>query len=66
MFRSLRSASLDVDNVFACTIGPSSKQTLARWHLPQPENVISAIAMLNNADEIPDDLPTNDDEHNGI
>jgi trehalose 6-phosphate synthase/phosphatase len=51
MFRSLHSAKLNENHVFAVTIGPSNKQTLARWHLTQPEYVISAIAMLNKAAE---------------
>lgn len=54
MFRSLRSAKLNVDNVFAVTIGPSNKQTLARWHLTEPELVIQAIAALNKSAEAGD------------
>lgn len=49
MFRALRSSTLDVDHVFAVTIGPSNKQTLAKWHLTEPEQVINAIAMLNKS-----------------
>lgn len=49
MFRSLRSSTLPVDHVFAVTVGASAKQTLARWHLVEPPDVISAIAMLNES-----------------
>ncbi|KAK3718025.1 threalose-6-phosphate phosphatase [Vermiconidia calcicola] len=47
MFRSLRASKLRDDHVFAVTVGASSKQTLARWHLVEPPDVVSAIAMLN-------------------
>lgn len=48
MFRSLRASKVNTDHIFAVTVGPSEKQTLARWHLKTPEDVISAISMLNN------------------
>ena len=47
MFRSLRSSKLPPDHVFAVTVDATGKQTLARWHLVEPPDVISAIAMLN-------------------
>lgn len=47
MFRALRSSGLPEDDVFTVTVGPSSKQTLARWHLLESTDVISAIALLN-------------------
>ena len=46
MFRSLRSSNLPSDHVFAVTVGPSDKPTLAKWHLLEPQNVVSAVAML--------------------
>ncbi|KAL2354363.1 glycosyltransferase family 20-domain-containing protein [Cryomyces antarcticus] len=49
MFRSLRKSKLPVDHVFTCTVGPSSKQTLASWHLLEPSDVISAISLLNGS-----------------
>lgn len=49
MFRSLRASKLPDDHVFAVTVGASSKQTLAKWHLLEPADVISAIALLNGA-----------------
>ena len=51
MFRSLRASSLPDDHVFAVTVGASSKQTIASWHLLEPADVISALSLLNgNAD----------------
>lgn len=51
MFRSLRASSLPDEHVFAVTVGASSKQTIASWHLLEPSDVISALALLNgNAD----------------
>lgn len=47
MFRSLLSSNLPNEHVFAVTVGPSSKQTLARWHLLEPSDVISSLALLN-------------------
>lgn len=47
MFRALNSSKLPPDHVFAVTVGASSKQTLAQWHLLEPSDVISAIALLN-------------------
>nr|OQO20864.1 hypothetical protein B0A51_12113 [Rachicladosporium sp. CCFEE 5018] len=49
MFRSLRASSLQAENIFACTVGASSKQTIATWHLLEPSDVISAIALLNGS-----------------
>lgn len=49
MFRSLRQSKLPVDHVFACTVGASSKQTLASWHLVEPADVISCISLLNGS-----------------
>jgi trehalose 6-phosphate synthase/phosphatase len=49
MFRSLRASNLNEDHVFAVTIGAGAKQTLAKWHLAEPPDVIAAIAELNAA-----------------
>ena len=49
MFRTLKTSTLPPDHVFACTVGPSSKQTLASYHVPDPADVISAIEALNKA-----------------
>jgi len=47
MFRSLNASGLPHEHVFATTVGASSKQTLAQWHLLEPADVISSIALLN-------------------
>ena len=47
MFRSLRAAKLPKENIFSVTVGASSKQTLASWHLLEPADVIATIALLN-------------------
>ena len=49
MFRSLRQSHMPEDHVFSCTVGASSKQTLANWHLLEPSDVISAISLLNGS-----------------
>ena len=49
MFRSLRVSNLKEDHVFAVTIGAGAKQTLAKWHLVEPPDVIAAIALLNSS-----------------
>ncbi|ORY13239.1 alpha,alpha-trehalose-phosphate synthase-like protein subunit Tps2 [Clohesyomyces aquaticus] len=49
MFRSLRQSGLPKDNVFSVTVGASSKQTLASWHLVEPSDVISVISLLNGS-----------------
>ncbi len=51
MFRSLLRSGLPDDEVFSVTVGASSKQTLASWHLLEPGDVINVIHLLNgNAD----------------
>ncbi|GKU20121.1 unnamed protein product [Fusarium langsethiae] len=49
MFRSLNAASgpvLDANHVFTVTIGASTKVTLAKSHLLEPEDVIECVALL--------------------
>ncbi|EEH07854.1 trehalose-phosphatase [Histoplasma capsulatum G186AR] len=48
MFRALANSSLPRDRVFSVTVGASSKQTLANWHLLEPADVIATIALLNS------------------
>ncbi len=52
MFRALRNTSLPQTDVFSVTVGASSKQTLATWHLLEPSDVIASIALLNGAADI--------------
>ncbi|KAB2580055.1 Trehalose-phosphatase [Lasiodiplodia theobromae] len=49
MFRALRGSKLPEDHVFSVTVGASSKQTLASWHLLEPADVISCVALLNGS-----------------
>ena len=49
MFRALRGTTLPPDHVFSVTVGASSKQTIANWHLLEPSDVIASVAMLNGA-----------------
>jgi len=49
MFRSLRQSKLPEEHVFSVTVGASSKQTLASWHLLEPADVIAALALLNGS-----------------
>ncbi|RDA89474.1 hypothetical protein CP533_3632 [Ophiocordyceps camponoti-saundersi (nom. inval.)] len=49
MFRSLNGASgpvLKSEGVFTVTVGASTKVTLAKWHLLEPEDVIECVALL--------------------
>lgn len=49
MFRSLNAASgpvLDSDHVFTVTVGASTKVTLAKAHLLEPEDVVECVALL--------------------
>ncbi|KAI5460306.1 putative trehalose-6-phosphate synthase/trehalose phosphatase [Mariannaea sp. PMI_226] len=53
MFRSLNAASgtvLDTNHVFTVTIGASTKVTLAKSHLLEPEDVIECVALLAGVD----------------
>lgn len=53
MFRSLNAASgnvLDANHVFTVTIGASTKVTLAKSHLLEPEDVIECVALLAGVD----------------
>lgn len=47
MFRALNASTLPAEHVFTVTVGASNKMTLAHWHLLEPSDVISSIALLN-------------------
>ncbi|KAL9094383.1 MAG: hypothetical protein Q9165_003233 [Trypethelium subeluteriae] len=49
MFRALSLSSLPDEHIFSVTVGASSKQTLASWHLLEPADVISVVALLNGS-----------------
>lgn len=46
MFRALKKFELPRDHVYSVTVGASSKQTDASWHLLEPADVIGSIQML--------------------
>ncbi|RMZ82183.1 hypothetical protein DV738_g1910, partial [Chaetothyriales sp. CBS 135597] len=46
MFRALQETDLPKEHIFTCTVGASSKKTLAHWHLLEPADVIASIASL--------------------
>jgi len=58
MFRALNglsapsdgTAKIEADNCFSVTVGPSTKVTLARWHLPEPEDVIECVALISGVE----------------
>ncbi|EHK96248.1 putative Trehalose-phosphatase [Glarea lozoyensis 74030] len=50
MFRALNRSHLPQEHVFSITVGASSKMTLAHWHLLEPADVISSIALLNGGE----------------
>jgi trehalose 6-phosphate synthase/phosphatase len=58
MFRSLNASGLPDGHIFTVAVGASSKPTLARWHLLEPSDVISTIALLNGGDTNVADLGT--------
>lgn len=48
MFRALNQSQLPEENVFAVTVGPSSKQTLAKWHVLDPSEVLATIGLVTD------------------
>lgn len=46
MFRALQKFDLPQGHVFSVTVGASSKQTDASWHLLEPADVIGTVQML--------------------
>lgn len=51
MFGALLKCNLPRNEVFAVTVGASSKKTLATWHLLEPRDVIAAVTSLIVGDE---------------
>lgn len=56
MFRSLNASGLPQEHTFTVTVGASSKMTLAHWHLLEPADVVTSIALLNGGDATTADL----------
>lgn len=50
MFRALNGSNLKPEHVFTVTVGASSKNTLAHWHLLEPQDVVDSVALLNGED----------------
>ncbi|KAL4951323.1 glycosyltransferase family 20-domain-containing protein [Aspergillus filifer] len=49
MFRALKRFDLPADHVYTVTVGASSKQTEAGWHLLEPSDVIETVTLLNSS-----------------
>lgn len=47
MFRTLKKCALPKDYIFTVHVGPSSKETLAQWHLLEPSDLIDCISVLS-------------------
>jgi len=58
MFRALNASGLPDQHIFTVAVGASSKPTLAKFHLLEPSDVISAVALLNGGDTDVADLGT--------
>lgn len=54
MFRALEKFDLPHEHVYSVTVGASSKQTDASWHLLEPADVINTIQALNSSTANPD------------
>ncbi|KAL3470202.1 glycosyltransferase family 20-domain-containing protein [Aspergillus californicus] len=52
MFRALKKFELPTEHVYTVTVGASSKQTEAGWHLLEPSDVIETVSMLNSSSSI--------------
>ncbi|OJJ61644.1 hypothetical protein ASPSYDRAFT_56871 [Aspergillus sydowii CBS 593.65] len=49
MFRALKKFELPSHHVYTVTVGASSKQTEAGWHLLEPSDVIETVTILNSS-----------------
>ena len=47
MFRALKQSSLPNEHVFSITVGASSKETLAFFHVLEPADIIASISLIN-------------------
>lgn len=41
-------SKLPQDSIFTVKVGRAEQQTLAHWHVNEPEAVVEALAMLHN------------------
>jgi hypothetical protein len=52
MFRQLRKANeIPADGLFATTVGAASKMTAAKWHVPEPVDIVDTMAKLVHVSE---------------
>ena len=47
MFKELQDSTLNGDSVFTVKVGSNGKETVAGWHLKEPEDVIAALRFLD-------------------
>lgn len=57
MFRALNGSGLPEETIFAVTVGASTRMTLAKWHLPEAQDVVHSMAGLAGLVPIDDALP---------
>lgn len=48
MFVALRESRLPPNQVYSISVGPSSKSTMASWHLPDPGAVVALLSMFGD------------------
>lgn len=48
MFKELQNSRLNGDGVFTVKVGSNGKETVAGWHLKEPEDVIAALGSLDD------------------
>ena len=55
MFRQLRKANeIPPEGLFATTVGAADKMTSAKWHVPEPMDIVDTMARLAGTDvELP-------------
>jgi hypothetical protein len=52
MFRQLRKANeIPAEGLFATTVGAASKMTSAKWHVPEPMDIVETMAKLAHVSE---------------
>jgi hypothetical protein len=52
MFRQLRKANdIPTDGLFPTTVGAADKMTSAKWHVPEPMDIVNAMAQLAGVEE---------------
>lgn len=57
MFRALNGSGLPEETIFAVTVGASTRMTLAKWHLPEAQDVVYSMAGIAGLVPIDGPLP---------